>query len=89
MSAVLEFVGIDVAKGELVAAVRPGGEAWTVANDEAGIQELLRRLQLQPPALVVVEAWSSPDLTHTQISWQAGQPGVRDGSEGRAAPVQS
>jgi hypothetical protein len=33
--------------------------------------------------------WSSPDLTHTQISWQAGQPGVRDGSEGRAAPVQS
>lgn len=56
MSAVLEFVGVDVAKGELVAALRPAGETWTVANDEAGIQELLRRLQLRSPTLVVVEA---------------------------------
>ena len=28
-------VGIDVAKAELVVAVRPGGDQWTVPNNEA------------------------------------------------------
>lgn len=56
MSPVSVFVGVDVAKADLVTALRPGEEAWTVPNDEAGVQELLRRLRLQRPTLVVLEA---------------------------------
>src|SRR5262245_5936048 len=56
MSAAPVFVGIDVAKSELVAAMRPSGESWVLVNDETGIQELLQRLKPVQPALVVVEA---------------------------------
>ena len=35
------FVGIDVAKTELVVAVHPSGARWTVTNDERGGYELL------------------------------------------------
>jgi transposase len=52
----LAFVGVDVAKAELVIAVRPSGDRWTVANDEAGIRTLLTRLRQHPAALVVLEA---------------------------------
>ena len=40
-SAAPAFVGIDVAKAELVIAVRPSGECRTMANDAAGIQTLV------------------------------------------------
>lgn len=49
------FVGIDVAKVELVVAALPGDERWTVENDEKGIRsrgyldsltDQLRRLSL-------------------------------------------
>src|ERR1051325_9391479 len=56
MSALPVFVGVDVAKTELVTGLRPTGEAWTVSNDEAGIQELLQRLRPHVPVLVVIEA---------------------------------
>src|SRR2546426_841405 len=49
-------VFVDVAKAELVVALRPGGESWTVTNDETGILRLLQRLRPQAPALVVFEA---------------------------------
>jgi transposase len=50
------FVGIDVAQAHLDLAVRPGGDTGRVANDPAGIAELVARLQALRPALVVVEA---------------------------------
>ena len=50
------YVGVDVAKRELVVAVRPGGERWTVPNTEAGVAALRERLQRLTPALVVLEA---------------------------------
>lgn len=56
MSAAPVFVGVDVAKTELVTGLRPSGEAWTVANDEPGIQALLQRLRPHRPVLVVIEA---------------------------------
>jgi transposase len=56
MSALPVFVGVDVAKTELVTGLRPTGEAWTVSNDETGIQELLQRLRPHVPVLVVIEA---------------------------------
>ena len=49
-------VGIDVAKAELVVAVRPGGDRWTVPNNEAGVGRLRARLKQLVPTLVVLEA---------------------------------
>jgi len=44
------MVGLDVAKAELVVAVRPSGEQWTVCNDEAGVQALAARLRAESAA---------------------------------------
>ena len=48
------FVGIDVAKAQLDVAIGPNGESFSVANDETGISDLLRRLE--PADLVIIEA---------------------------------
>jgi transposase len=50
------FVGLDVAKAQIDVAVRPSGEQWRVANDEAGIAPLVERLRMLQPTLVVAEA---------------------------------
>jgi transposase len=50
------YIGIDVASTELVVAVRPPGDTWRVANDDAGVADLLRRLRSLQPALIVLEA---------------------------------
>ena len=49
-------VGVDVAKDRLDVAVRPSGEVWSEANDEAGITALVTRLRPLGPALIVCEA---------------------------------
>ena len=50
------FVCIDVAKATLDVAVRPSGETWQVANEEAGIGELVGRLGGLDEVLIVCEA---------------------------------
>jgi transposase len=50
------FVGIDVSKQQLDVAVRPSGETWTVAHDEAGLRALVARLRTLAPTLIVLEA---------------------------------
>ena len=50
------FGGLDVAKAVLDGAVRPTGEVWQVANDEAGIVELVGRVRRLQPVLLVCEA---------------------------------
>ena len=50
------FVGIDVSKQQLDIAVRPSGESWTVAADEAGVSALVTRLRTLGPTLIVLEA---------------------------------
>jgi transposase len=50
------FIGIDVAKAELVIAIRPSGDRWAVDNDESGIQKLVQQLRRHGPALIVLEA---------------------------------
>ena len=54
------FAGIDVSKDRLDAHLRPTGgsrsEAFAVANDEGGVDELVGRLLRRRPALVVLEA---------------------------------
>jgi len=56
------FVGVDVAKAELVVAVRPGGARWTVTNDERGVRTLVERLREVPPTLIVLEATGGYEL---------------------------
>ncbi len=50
------FVGIDVAKAELVVAIRPGGERWSVPNDDTGVERLRDHVRRLAPTLVVLEA---------------------------------
>ena len=50
------FVGIDVAKQELVVALRPNNEHWAVTNDEHGVHKLVTRLEKLRPELIVLEA---------------------------------
>lgn len=48
--------GIDVSKGQLDVALLPGAERLQVANDPAGIGELVKRLKSAGVELVVMEA---------------------------------
>lgn len=50
------FVGIDVAKAELVVAVAPQGDVFTVGNTEQGMASLVMRLRKVRPHRIVREA---------------------------------
>jgi transposase len=68
------FVGIDVSKARLDVAARPGGAAFRVANDPAGLAELVERLRPLAPALVVVEATGGYELPAVAALQAAGMP---------------
>lgn len=51
------YIGIDVAKAHLDLAAHLSGEPWRVANDEAGINAIVRHLGELDPTLIV---WSPP-----------------------------
>ena len=57
MDEVKRFVGIDVAKVALDVFIGSAGVAFSVANDEVGIQQLLR--QLAAADFVILEATGS------------------------------
>lgn len=59
------FVGIDVAKAELVVSIAPGMERFTVGNDEPGVRTLVDRLRAHPITLVVLEATGGYELLAT------------------------
>ena len=50
------YVGIDVSKDRLDVHVRPGGEAFAVARDGKGLEELIGRLRARSVTLIAVEA---------------------------------
>jgi transposase len=50
------YVGIDVSKDRLDAAVSPGGESFAVSRTGAGIDELIERLKPLSIKLVAIEA---------------------------------
>jgi len=56
------FVGIDVAKAELVVSIVPSAERFTVANDERGVRTLVERLRAIGPTLIVLEATGGYEL---------------------------
>jgi transposase len=49
-------IGIDVSKDRLDVHVEPGGEAFAVARDAAGLEVLVERLRPLAPKIVAVEA---------------------------------
>ncbi|MER8480921.1 IS110 family transposase [Mesorhizobium sp. M0976] len=53
------IVGIDVSKDRLDVHVLPSGEAFSVENDHAGVEDLVRRLAALSPAVVGLEATGS------------------------------
>lgn len=56
------FVGIDVAKAELVVSVLPACERFSVANDERGMRTLVERLRPMSLQLIVLEATGGYEL---------------------------
>jgi transposase len=50
------FVGIDVSKATLDIGMRPYGSRESIPNQEAQIEELVKRLSPRPTALIVLEA---------------------------------
>ncbi len=50
------YVGIDVSQARLDVHVLPGGEAFAVARDGKGLEELIERLRVFSPQLIAVEA---------------------------------
>ena len=50
------FVGIDVSKGRLDVALRPGGRAFQATNDSLGVAQVLQTLLKVRPTLIVCEA---------------------------------
>ncbi len=68
------FVGIDVAKAKLDIGVRPGGEYWQCANDEAGMTEAVQRLGDRSPLLVVLEATGGREALAVRALHAAGIP---------------
>ncbi len=59
---VLRWVGVDVSKATLDVHVRPTGEQWSAANDEAGIQKLVKRVRAAQPEQIVIEATGGYEL---------------------------
>src|SRR5947209_9148581 len=74
MAEPMSSVGIDVSKARLDVAVRPGGAAFRVANDPAGLATLVERLRPLAPALVVVEATGGYELPAVAALQAAGIP---------------
>jgi transposase len=68
------FAGIDVAKDTLDVHVRPTDEAFQSANDEAGIRELVTRLQGLAPTLIVLEATGGYEVAVAAALASAGLP---------------
>lgn len=68
------FVGIDVAKAELVVAVRPTGQQWTVPQTDAGWAALAAQLQALAPTLVLLEATGGLEGAVVGVLAAAGLP---------------
>ncbi len=69
------FCGIDVAKAHLDVAVRREGRTqkqWQVNNDEAGHQELVKRLKAESPTLIVMEATGGYESAVAAVLGAAG-----------------
>lgn len=67
------WVGVDVSKEWLDVAVRPGDEAWSEQNNQAGIKALTRRLKKLAPERIVLEATGGYEY---ELALQLGKAGL-------------
>ena len=74
MTASPTYVGIDVAKAELVIAEYPSGTPWTAANDAPAIRGVVDRVRAARPALIVLEATGGYEIPVAAALAQAGLP---------------
>ena len=56
------YVGIDVAKASMDIAICPTDDRWEVSNDDAGIRQLVSRMKILEPVLVLLEASGGLEL---------------------------
>ena len=75
MSAAPVFVGIDVSKARLDVATSTGSEFF-VSNDEAGLRDLVERLQSELCNLIVLEATGGFEIAAVGVLAAAGLPVV-------------
>ena len=68
------FVGIDVSKDRLDVHLRPGGQAFAVPRDGEGRAELVRRLEVLPVEIVVLEATGGFETVAAAALAAAGLP---------------
>ncbi|MEO5573788.1 MAG: transposase [Gammaproteobacteria bacterium] len=68
-----QFVGIDVSKATLDVCIEPPREALQVAYDEAGISQIIDRLKLVRPVLIVLEATGGLEV---RIATELASPGL-------------
>jgi transposase len=67
-------VGIDVSKDRLDVAVRPSGEAFVVARNAVGLEELCTKLQALKPHVVAIEATGGFETVAAAALAAAGLP---------------
>ncbi len=68
------YVGIDVSKGHLDVSVGEQGEFWSVTNDEKGIVQLVQRMKVVQPVLIVLESTGGLELPAMTELYAAGMP---------------
>jgi transposase len=68
------FVGIDIAKDQVDVHVRPTDERFQLSRDDAGLAELVARLQPLGPQLVVLEATGGYEIPVAAVLASAGVP---------------
>lgn len=76
MNEVERVVGIDVSKDRLDSALWPQSESWAHVNDEAGCEELIKRLKAVKAARIVLEASGGYEALVAARLAQAGLPVV-------------
>jgi transposase len=68
------FVGVDVSRSELVVALRPSGERFTLANDARGAEQLSKRLSAMGCARIVMEPTGGYEAAVAAALGAAGLP---------------
>jgi len=76
MSSASRFIGIDVARADVVVAQHPPADVWTLPNTDAGAADLVRRLRPLAPTLIVLEATGGYERTVVAALAAAGLPVV-------------
>ncbi len=56
------YVGIDVAKAQVDVAIRPSDDRWEISHEDAGVRQLVSRLKVLEPVMVLLEASGSLEL---------------------------